>query len=208
MSYTIAIARPPSTYDGRTTTGNPISAATAWACSGDVAVPLARLRNAEVPQEPGEALPVFGQVDRVRRRAENPDAGRLQPQRELQRRLAAVLHHAGDVAAGGLLALDDGEHVLERQRLEVEPIDGVVVGRHRLRVAVHHDRLVAAVAQGERRVTAAVVELDALADPVRSAAENDDLRPTRDSASHSVSKVPYMYGVKDSNSAAQVSMRL
>ena len=34
------------------------------------------------------------------------------------------------------------------------------------------------------------------------------LRAGVGSASHSCSKVPYMYGVNDSNSAAQVSMRL
>ena len=33
------------------------------------------------------------------------------------------------------------EHVLERQRLEEQPVGGVVVGRHRLRVAVDHDGL-------------------------------------------------------------------
>src|SRR5207248_108658 len=44
-----------------------------------------------------------------------------------------------------------------------------------LRVAVDHDRLVAVLAQRERRVHAAVVELDALPDAVRSATEHDDL---------------------------------
>ena len=100
-------------------------------------------------------------------------------------------------------------HVLERERLEVQPVDRVVVGRDGLRIAVDHHRLVALVAQREGGVTAAVVELDALADPVRPAAEDHDLgRDPSGSASHSCSNVPYMYGVNDSNSAAQVSMRL
>ena len=77
------------------------------------------------------------------------------------------------------LLLDDGQHVLERERLEVEPVDRVVVGRDRLGVAVHHHRLEPGVAQRERRVHAAVVELDALPDAVGPAAEDDDLAPRR-----------------------------
>jgi hypothetical protein len=49
-----------------------------------------------------------------------------------------------------LLGLDDVLDVLVGERLEVEAVAGVVVGRHRLGVAVDHDRLVAGVAQGER----------------------------------------------------------
>ena len=84
-----------------------------------------------------------------------------------------------DVAAGLLLARDDRRDVLEGQRLEVQPIDGVVVGRHRLGVAVDHDGLEPLLAQRERGVAAAVVELDALPDAVRSAAEDHDLLPRR-----------------------------
>src|SRR5262249_61966792 len=53
-------------------------------------------------------------------------------------------------------------------------VDGVGVGGDGLRVAIDHDRLEAFVAQRERRVTAAVVELDALPDAVRAAPEDDD----------------------------------
>ena len=79
----------------------------------------------------------------------------------------------------GVLGLDDVHHVLVGERLEVEPVGGVVVGRHRLGVAVDHDRLEAGVAQGEAGVHAAVVELDALADAVGSGAEDDDLGTVR-----------------------------
>ena len=122
---------------------------------------------------------VFGEIDRVRRRSENPHAGVLQRQRQLERGLPAVLHDAGDVAAPASFALDDREDVLERQRLEVQPVDRVVVGRDRLRIAVDHHRLVALVAEREGGVTTAIVELDALADAVRSAAEDHDLRARR-----------------------------
>src|SRR5690606_9984562 len=43
------------------------------------------------------------------------------------------------------------------------------------RVAVDHDRFVPGLAQREAGVDAAVIELDALPDPVRTTAENDDL---------------------------------
>ena len=96
---------------------------------------------------------------------------RLEVARELERRLPAVLHDH----APGLLDVHDLEHVLERQRLEVQAVGGVVVGRHGLRVAVDHDGLVAVLAQRHRRVHAAVVELDALPDAVRAAAQHDHL---------------------------------
>src|SRR6185295_13161206 len=48
-----------------------------------------------------------------------------------------------------------------------------------LRVAVDHDRLEAGVLQRERRVHAAIVELDALTYTVRAAAQDHDLLPIR-----------------------------
>ena len=52
---------------------------------------------------------------------------------------------------------------------------GVVVGRHGLGIAVDHDGLVAVLAHRQRGMHAAVVELDALADAVRPAAQHHDL---------------------------------
>ena len=94
---------------------------------------------------------------------------------ELERRLAAELHDDAVQRAVGALGVDDLEHVLGGERLEIEPVGGVVVGRHRLRIAVDHDGLVAGFLEREGGVAAAIVELDALADAVRAAAENDDL---------------------------------
>ena len=118
-----------------------------------------------------EALAVLGHVDHVGRGADDRHAVLLEVARELQRRLAAVLHDH----APRLLDVHDLEHVLERQRLEVQPVGGVVVGRDRLRVAVDHDGLEPVLAQRHRRVHAAVVELDALADAVRPAAQHHHL---------------------------------
>ena len=61
---------------------------------------------------------------------------------ELQRGLAAELDDDADAASPfALLDVGDLEHVLGGQRLEVEPVGGVVVGRDGLGVAVDHDRL-------------------------------------------------------------------
>ena len=69
----------------------------------------------------------------------------------------------------------DREHIFVRQRLEVETVAGVVVGRDRFRIAIHHDRLVAVFAKSKGGVAAAVVELDSLPDTIRAAARNNDL---------------------------------
>ena len=59
-----------------------------------------RLRDLQLRQQRGEPLPIFGEIDRVGRRAEDRHAGLLQRERQLQRRLAAELHEARHLAAG------------------------------------------------------------------------------------------------------------
>ncbi len=70
---------------------------------------------------------------------------------ELQRRLAAELDDDANQLAVFLLGLQDLDHVLSGQRLEIKPVRGVVVGRDGFRVAVDHDRLVAGIAAARRR---------------------------------------------------------
>ena len=133
--------------------------------------PVRRLLQTEFVQQLLEALAVFGHVDAVGRGADDRYARTLQVERQLQRRLPAVLHdHTNRFFLG-----DDLEHVFQCHRLEVEPIRGVVVGRYGFRVAVDHDGLVSILAHRQCRMHAAVVELDALADTVRPAAEHHDL---------------------------------
>src|SRR5205085_11075306 len=118
----------------------------------------------EAGEQRTEALAILGEVVRLRRRAEQLETCALDGARELERRLAAELRHD----AGGLLALADCEHLLDSERLEVQPVGSVVVGRDRLRIAIDHYGLVAELPERLRRVDAAVVELDPLADPVRA----------------------------------------
>ena len=90
-----------------------------------------------------------------------------------ERGLAAELDDDAGDRAGQRLGVDDLQDVLQGERLEVEPVGGVVVGGDGLRVAVDHHGLVAGVAQREGGVDAGVVELDALADAVGAGAEDD-----------------------------------
>ena len=137
---------------------------------GDAALGLLQLQALD---QRLEAVAVLGEVDGVGRGAEDRHAGGCQRLGELQGRLPAELHDDAVQRALRLLGCDDLQHVLGRQRLEVEPVRGVVVGRHRLRVAVDHDGLKAGRREREAGVAAAVVELDALADAVGTAAEDD-----------------------------------
>ncbi len=130
------------------------------------------MQDAELRQDGAEAAAVLREVDRVDRRPEQAHAGALEPSGYPERRLSAEL----DDHALGLLELHYFEHVLDRQRLEVEAVGRVVVGRDRLRIAVHHHGVSPELTRGHGGVDAAVVELDPLADPVRSGAEDHDAR--------------------------------
>ena len=140
-----------------------------------------RLWDLEPFAERVEPVPVFGEVDRVGARTQHRDAGLLERVGELQRRLPAERDHdAGQLTCPLHPAhqrVADVADSLGRERLEEEPVARVVVGGDRLGVAVDHHGLVAGLGECERGVDAAVVELDSLTDPVRSAAEDDDGGP-------------------------------
>ncbi len=134
-----------------------------------------RLAHVQFVEQLLEAVAVFGEIDHVGRGAEDRHVRLFQMLGELERRLPAELHDDAVQRAVGALGVDDLQHVLRRQRLEIEPVRGVVVGRHRFRIAVDHDGLVARLLQREGGVAAAIVEFDALADAVGAAAEDDHL---------------------------------
>ena len=77
-------------------------------------------------------------------------------------------------SALAFFGVDDFEHIFNGQRFKIQAIRGVVIRRYGFRIAVDHDRFIASVMQRETRMAAAIVKLNALADAVGSATENDD----------------------------------
>ncbi len=140
---------------------------------------VARRQQPGLVEQSREQLALLGQVDGLRARPQDRVAGRLDALREPERGLAAELADDAEDGAARRLRVQDLQDVLERQRLEVQPVGRVVVGRHGLRVAVDHHGLEARVRQRERGVHAGVVELDALTDAVRAGADDDDLGAVR-----------------------------
>ena len=133
------------------------------------------LEDAEAVDELAEELAVFRGLDAGRWRPDDVDPVLLQVLGQVQGRLAAELHDH----AFAFFAAVNVQDVLEGERFEVQPVAGVVVGTDRLRIAVDHDGFEPRVAQGEGGVDAAVVELDALADAVGTAAQDHDLASGR-----------------------------
>ena len=95
----------------------------------------------------------------------------MQAHRQVQWSLPAKL----DDHSFGLLDVYDVHHIFERQRFEIETVRRVVVSRDRFRIAVDHDRFKAGIAQRKRRVTTAIVKLNALANAVWAGAQDHDL---------------------------------
>ena len=124
----------------------------------------------KLAEQGAEAPSVLRTLDRRQRIAEEREPGGCDAGGERERRLPAELHDH----PFRLLELADVERAFQRQRFEIEPVARVVVGRHRLRVGIDQDGVVAKAAKGARRSRAAVVELDPLADPVRPGAEDHD----------------------------------
>src|SRR5581483_6103565 len=125
-----------------------------------------RLLEAELVDQRVEALAILGPIDRIGRGAENRNAGAFEGDGEFERGLPAELHND----AAGFFAFGDRDDVLEGERLEIEAVRDVVIGRDGFRIAIDHDRLEAGVLEGEACVNAAIVELDALSDAVWAAA--------------------------------------
>ena len=87
------------------------------------------LLQAELVEEPLEAVAILRQIDGVDRSPKDRRARLLDRVGELQRRLAAELDDDALERPALALLVENGEHVLSRQRLEVEPVRRVIVGR-------------------------------------------------------------------------------
>ena len=140
---------------------------------------VGRLAQVDVVEQLLEALAVFGQVDGVRRGAEDRHTSLFERRSNLERRLTPELNDHTLERAVLLLLAGDGKHVLFGQRLEVEAVGRVVVGRNGLWVTVDHDGLVACFLECVTSVDTAIVELDALTDPVWTTAKDHDLLAIR-----------------------------
>ena len=91
---------------------------------------------------------------------------------QIQRRLPAVLDYYTMEFGAELTA--NTQDVFQGQRFEEQKIRSVVVGADRFRVGVDHYRFESQFLHREGSMHAAVIELNALAHPVRAATENYD----------------------------------
>src|SRR5262245_10767317 len=129
------------------------------------------LLDTELVEESCESFSVLGQIDAVRRGADDLHPGPFQRQCKLQRGLAAELN---DYAVG-VFPLHNVQDLFQSQRFEIKLVRRIVIRADGFRIAVDHDGFITFFPQGEGRVHAAVVELDALADAIGATAQDHDL---------------------------------
>ena len=130
-----------------------------------------RVHNAQFVEQGGKTLAVLGKIDGVGLGTHDVHAALLEHARQLKRSLAAERHHD----AVGALDIDNVHDVLVGERLKVQSVGRVVVGRDGLGIAVDHDGLKAAGRQRIARMYATVVKLDTLADTVGTGTQNHRL---------------------------------
>ena len=117
-----------------------------------------------------EALAVFGEPDRLDRRAEQLDAVALEHAGfvELDREVEAGLPAQRRQQRVRALARDDRFDRCDGQRLEIDRVGHLGIGHDRRRIRVDEDDAVAFFAQRAARLNAGVVELGGLTDDDRS----------------------------------------
>ena len=130
-----------------------------------------RIHNAQLIEQGGKTLAVLGKIDGVGLGTHDVHAALLEHACQLKRGLAAERHYD----AVGTLNVDNVHDVLVGERLKVQAVGRVVVGRDGLGIAVDHDGLKAAGRQRIARMHAAVVELNTLADTVGTGTQNHRL---------------------------------
>ena len=126
-----------------------------------------------------KAFAVFGQINGVGRCAEDRDSRLLQWPGQVQRSLPAELHNYAFQRAFGLFDSKNFQHIFARQRLKIQPVAGVIIGRNSFRIAVDHDRFIARLCQCKTRMDAAIIELNPLPDAVGAAAKDNDFLAVR-----------------------------
>ena len=138
-----------------------------------------RHRLADLDHLALEALAVFGQLDRVERRAEQLDGVALQDAGfgEFDREVEPGLPAQRRQQRVGALARDDRFDRRDRQRLEVDGVGDLGIGHDRRRIRVDEDDAVAFLAQRTARLNAGVIELGGLTDDDRSRADDHHATP-------------------------------
>ncbi len=129
-----------------------------------------RLGDAEALEKTLEEEAIFRRVDSLCTGADYRQSGPAKRVGDIDRRLSSELHDRGHrVPVVRRFVLKDVQHALVVQGFEVQTVARVEVGRDGLRVGVRHDGAIAGPLESPGCVDAGVVELDALADPDRTA---------------------------------------
>ena len=132
-------------------------------------------RNLQFIQQRAEPFPVFCEVDPLRTCTKDLHPLCFESLCKLQGCLTAK----ADNDAIGPLLFTDVHHIFERQRLKIQLVGRVIIGRNSFGIAVDHDGLVPFFFETHHAVNAAIVKFNALTDSVRSAAEDDHLLAVR-----------------------------
>ncbi len=96
-----------------------------------------RLKKSQPIEHGGELLAILRDFDASRGGADDVHSVRLQGAGKVERRLTAKLHDDSPA----FLLLVDIQNILKGQRLEIEFVARIVIGRDGLRIRVHHDGL-------------------------------------------------------------------
>ena len=130
-----------------------------------------RHRNTQFVHHRTEQISVFCHIDDFRRSTKDLHPVFFQICRQIQRCLATELcDHTKR-----LFLLINRQYIFQCQRLKIQFIGSIIVGRYGFRVTVYDDRLKTCFFQSHRRMYTAIVKFDTLTDTVRTAAEDHDL---------------------------------
>ncbi len=97
----------------------------------------------------------------------------MQGRGKVQRRLTAELNDD----AQRLFGFDNIQHILSRQRLEIQLVGGIIIRTDGFGVAVDHDAFNSLFSERKRGMDTAVIKFDSLADPVGAAAQDHHFFP-------------------------------
>ena len=126
--------------------------------------------DAEFVEHRREFVAVFGAVDVDGRSAEHGNALPIEFHRQIVGNLTADRHDD----ASRLLQINDVEHALQGQFVEIEAVAHIVVSRDGFGVVIDHNRLVAQLPRRVDGVHRTPVELDARTDAIGARTEYDD----------------------------------